>query len=178
MQIELFNEDFKGILLNLGDEILFKGKPRPNARLVRQYSLDNVAQKIALEIKKDFPSKDESIIRDDVRGVIRWNTEDEDIVEAMEKMGYKDVDVDFWWNYFWDEEKTIIKKWVMINEITPKYKLGEQVSFTYRREDFQGEVTNIDTEYAQYTIFIPSKGHVKEGVGTHGTIYDFEEVER
>lgn len=86
-----------------------------------------------------------------------------------------------------DAHRTIVRQWVIDQGIAPKLAVGDQVSFTQRRPEgnrFEGEITKVDGEHAQYTVFVPSLGHVREsaltrrGIQTLGTIVPFEDVER
>jgi hypothetical protein len=42
---------------------------------------------------------------------------------------------------------------------------------------WEGEIVKIDDELATYLVFCPAAGHVREGLGTHGVIFPFEDVE-
>lgn len=39
-----------------------------------------------------------------------------------------------------------------------------------------GQVTQVDATRAKYVVFCASLGHVREGVGSHGTYVNFEDV--
>jgi hypothetical protein len=70
-----------------------------------------------------------------------------------------------------------VEKWVIDCEITPKYEVGNEVRVTVRNVEYIGEIAAVNSKDATYTIFIQELGHVREGVGTHGTIKKFEEIE-
>jgi hypothetical protein len=70
-----------------------------------------------------------------------------------------------------------VEKWIIDCEITPKYEIGNEVKATVRNVEYIGEIAAINLKDATYTIFIQELGHVREGVGTHGTIKKFEEIE-
>lgn len=73
------------------------------------------------------------------------------------------------------------KQWVRANSIKPRLSVGAQVKVmaraaTMAKEEFDGEVVTVDAEQAAYTVMIPALGHVREGNGTHGIIFHFEEL--
>lgn len=70
-----------------------------------------------------------------------------------------------------------IEKWVIDCNITPKYSVGDEVRVTFKNVEYVGEVSEIYHKRAQYVIYIEELGHVREGVGTHGTIKNFEDIE-
>jgi hypothetical protein len=70
-----------------------------------------------------------------------------------------------------------VEKWVIDCEITSKYQVGDEVKATVRNVEYIGEIAAVNSKDATYTIFIQELGHVREGVGTHGTIKKFEEIE-
>ena len=69
------------------------------------------------------------------------------------------------------------KKWVIDCEITPKYSVGDKVHVSRKNKIYEGEIVEIKNDMAQYTIFVEELGHVRSGVGTHGIIERFENVE-
>jgi hypothetical protein len=107
-----------------------------------------------------------------------WNA-DAQLVELMETLGHERSEA----------HRAIVHQWVIDEGITPKLAVGDQVSFTQRRPEgnrFEGEITKIDGEHAQYLINVPSLGHVrdgthpdkKRGMCVYGTFVPFEDVER
>lgn len=70
-----------------------------------------------------------------------------------------------------------IQQWVVDCQITPKYEVGDEVKVTVRGVEYIGEISQIYEKTAEYSIFIEELGHVRQGVGTHGTIKKFEEIE-
>jgi len=75
------------------------------------------------------------------------------------------------------------EQWVRTNSIRPRLGVGDQVkrlmtrhhTFSGKRA-FDGEVVAVDAEHATYTVMIPALGHVRDGVGVHGTVINFEEL--
>lgn len=70
-----------------------------------------------------------------------------------------------------------IEQWVEDCNITPKYSVGDEVRLTLKNVEYVGEISKIFHKSAQYVIFVPELGHVREGVGTHGAIKNFEDIE-
>jgi hypothetical protein len=69
-----------------------------------------------------------------------------------------------------------VASWVSEKDIRPQKAVGDVVDVTYRGESYQGEITAVRTETAEYTVMIPALGHVREGLGTHGMTFKFEEI--
>jgi hypothetical protein len=70
-----------------------------------------------------------------------------------------------------------IKEWVYQYKIFPGNKIGDMVSININKRDIvTGEITAIDTDLAKYTVCCESQGHVKKGIGTHGSIVNFEDI--
>jgi hypothetical protein len=73
--------------------------------------------------------------------------------------------------------RKITKEWVYQYKIIPGKKIGDLVSIKYQKSDIvTGEITAIDTDLAKYTVCCESQGHVKKGIGTHGSIINFEDI--
>jgi hypothetical protein len=70
-----------------------------------------------------------------------------------------------------------IKEWVYQYNILPGNNIGDMVSIEIGRNNIvTGEITNINADLAKYTVCCESQGHVKTGIGTHGSIVNFEDV--
>lgn len=75
-----------------------------------------------------------------------------------------------------DAHRAAVAEWVESRRIRPLRDVGEAVSFEVRGEQLDGEITRVDAAQATYTIYVPSLGHVRAGVGTNGIIIPFEQV--
>lgn len=64
------------------------------------------------------------------------------------------------------------KNWVEKNNITPPFDVGEMV----KTKKGIGEVIE-NTEHGTSLVFIESIGHIKEGIGTHGILFNWEDLE-
>ena len=69
------------------------------------------------------------------------------------------------------------KIWSEKNSIKPLLDCGKQVKFKNQGKIIEGEIIKIDDKEAKYHIFMPSEGHVREGVGKHARIFKYEDVE-
>jgi hypothetical protein len=79
----------------------------------------------------------------------------------------------------------IVKEWVKDYNISPGKKVGDLVTIKCSWKEItetgltkvSGEIVSIDTELATYLVCCESLGHVKEGVGTHGVIVNYEDID-
>ena len=80
----------------------------------------------------------------------------------------------------YSQYKKLEKQWVIDNDIKPKFNVGDTVKIISTKSNklVNGEITKIDTDVAEYYIFISEDGHVKQGQGTHATIKKFEDIEK
>lgn len=79
-------------------------------------------------------------------------------------------------NHKYDAHKDLVRKWVKENDIKPGLNLESKVTVNVKGKTVNGVIVRIDYDTAQYTVFCESLGHVREGVGTHGVIFPYEEV--
>lgn len=97
---------------------------------------------------------------------------DHEFVEILERVSYEMSSI----------LKNEIKTWVKENNIQPKLKENDNVSFfdPIDDENKEGYITYINYEEAQYCVAIPSEGHVGSNssqTGTIGKLINFEELE-
>lgn len=72
----------------------------------------------------------------------------------------------------------LVAEWVKDNNIAPPFPLGTKVRFTRgMKGPLVGEIIRIDSEKAQYLVFCADQGHVREGIGTHGCMVEYEKCE-
>lgn len=79
---------------------------------------------------------------------------------------------------FYGAAKTAIKAWIRDNAIVPAFEVGRQVSVKMARqaEMLTGIIRSL-TDDGMYCVMIPSEGHVESGLGTHGLLFPWEDVE-
>ncbi len=74
----------------------------------------------------------------------------------------------------------VVEAWVQQHGVVPQYSVGQRVAFKrqlWDKEAITGEVTAVREKTAQYLVFCESLGHVRVGLGSHGTYVAFEDVE-
>jgi hypothetical protein len=75
--------------------------------------------------------------------------------------------------YLYKELDKEVEKWIVSNNIQPKNKVGDNVVY----DDAVCEITDINSKEGVYYLFIASKGHIKEGHGTHAELIEWEKVD-
>jgi hypothetical protein len=76
---------------------------------------------------------------------------------------------------------SLVEKWIGWHAIKPKLTIGATVrvhpGIWAKTGPADGEIASIDMKRGTYTVCVPAWGHVKAGLGTHGRIFSWEEVE-
>lgn len=75
-----------------------------------------------------------------------------------------------------EAQRLLAAEWVRTSNLKPAFHLGQTVRFQRHQRFYLGEITNINLKEASYTIFVESEGHVREGMGCHGWILNFEDA--
>lgn len=152
---------------------------RPSIR--DQEIIKSVARELAVEILKDQCNEDAvsslvSVLQrnpggdgyqlakylDDDHG---WDV-DVDTVEILDS-AYSSLHV---------AARKLTAEWVERNAIKPKRKIGDIVGIVQRGINYTGEIVKIDEPQATYTVMSAQCGHVREGLGTHGFIVNYEDI--
>ncbi|ABM97006.1 hypothetical protein [Methylibium petroleiphilum] len=94
-----------------------------------------------------------------------WDVDDHLLERLLESDSYRST-----------AHRAAIAEWVTQRGIKPLREVGEAVSFIYRGATVSGEIVSIDLPQATYTVFVPSMGHVRAGLGVHGIIIPYEQV--
>lgn len=124
-------------------------------------------------------------VRDDIRDAIEHEDDGYKIVRALERDGWS-VDrelVDILDDAIFERieaHKSAVKAWVTTNNVSPKFSVGQRVTFKQRpfdKETVTGEVTKVVDDEATYVVFVESLGHVRNGPGTYGICVPYEFVE-
>jgi hypothetical protein len=73
----------------------------------------------------------------------------------------------------------LYRKWVKENSIRSPFKVGDRVIVRRRGSEgkLTGEITNVDHELGRSTVFCEKEGHVRSGVGIHGVLVLWENLE-
>ncbi len=165
-------------------------RPRPT-----RYS-DDMLHATAKELAKsvhrwqnnnsNFTDKEMQEIEDDLLYTLDDNSPELDgykLSRTLEKDKYWDADSDLVdilgqaeMMMYALHRKAVIQ-WVKDNDIQPRLAVETKVSISYRGKRCDGEITRVDRQHAEYTVCIESEGHVRTGMGTHGTIAAFEELD-
>lgn len=78
-----------------------------------------------------------------------------------------------------DAHDAAVKSWVTTAKPAQLFVVGNAVQFTHPGRSGRatiGEVSRIDAARAKYVVYCASLGHVREGVGSHGILVNFEDV--
>lgn len=78
-----------------------------------------------------------------------------------------------------DARRELEAKWVRENRVKPALAVGATVtvlSGAGPHNGCVGEVTAIDEVYGRYTVLVPTLGHVRSGIGTHGFVVNYEDA--
>jgi len=163
-------------------EGFYKGQPRPNYsspevlvmvvdRLLPQvmqwgkFRVDE-APEIAEQVMKALKNGTDGYHRAKyLEDRFSWDS-DSELVEVMES------------DDFYGAARDAIKAWIRDNAIVPAFEAGRQVSVKVRRlsEMVTGTIRSL-TEDGMYCIMVPALGHVESGLGTHGLLFPWEDVE-
>jgi hypothetical protein len=69
-----------------------------------------------------------------------------------------------------------VREWISANDVRPRLAVGAVVNVP-RDPGVTGEIARVDEHEGAYLVRIDAHGHVREGLGTHGRIFAWEEVE-
>lgn len=131
----------------------------------------------------DADFDDESAAIADIENAIRYEDDGFRICRALESASW-DCDaamvavMEKAAHYKYREHREAVAEWVKVFGVQPSMREGERVTFRHRGgKQHTGSVRSINAEQAQYTIFCEELGHVREGLGTHGTILNYEDCQ-
>lgn len=146
---------------------------------------ERVLQAAAKELLAEFnKGTGEGLSEDDalysIVEAITWEDDGFRICRELENNGW-DCDaemVDIMDNaaaYKYRHHRELLAEWVKENSITPPLCVSARVRFVHRGEQRVGTIRSINADAAEYTVFCEELGHVREGLGTHGTIVKYED---
>lgn len=132
--------------------------------------ISEIRDQVYYGIESETPFFDAYKICKNIDDRYMWEA-DAELVNVMEGV----------WNSVDKEYRLRVKSWVADNAIKPKFEIGNIVKFkpdVWKKDNIlDGEITNLNVDRGEYTVFCESMGHVKKGIGTHGRIFKFEEIE-
>ena len=144
--------------------------------------LDAAIDEILPEIERWADGEDVSDARDILRRILGRDGDAYVLAREFEHAGWTP---DFSFVEFLDDADSIyrrvyadaIRKWVA-SGVKPRLTIGAHVTLPPGLDaSADGEVTAINPD-GTYTVFVPSFGHVREGLGIHGRIFTWEALER
>lgn len=140
-----------------------------------------------------------AIVKSILPKVLEWledsSLENEKIIEELAKT--IDTDGYAWASklarlYYWSPNSELVdildgadfystfqeaqETWVIDNNLTPKFSTGCSVKVVYKALVLDGEILERRKD-GTYLVHLPSLDHVKEGIGTRGLFFTWEEVE-
>lgn len=81
---------------------------------------------------------------------------------------------------FYQVKAEAVRNWIAENNIKPKLTVGTQVktlASSGSKRLVEGEIVDVRLDAGQYTVMVPSLGHVRSGLGTHGNCINWEDLE-
>lgn len=162
-------------------------KPRPSYNDNRV--VEGAAKKLLPSVIKwlknngdQNPEDEESGILADLESAIRYETDAYRMAYNLHK-GYWEPDYELveilsGASFLMDDSyRDLVEEWVTANDIKPQYSIEAQVTLDVNGKSVTGEIVQILAATAQYVIHCPELGHVKKGVGTHGLVINYEDVD-
>lgn len=156
-------------------------RPKESDPDVIQAAARALAERLRSEFSaEDFPSPDTET---ELAGVIGRQHDGYDIAKHLERSHGWNIDaatveiLDEADYAISSAQRQMEARWVELAKPTPSLAIGARVRHRIRWEDHDVEVTAIDAKQGKYTVLVEALGHVREGVGTHGFIVNWEEVE-
>lgn len=162
---------------------IWKGQPRPDGHheIVKRIVVERIMPEILAWLDEESEPDREALAGDLMKVVSGWDDGFE-IAKKLERRFHWDgnsslVDILDGLDFYGAHGAALIR-WIEENGIVPRLEVGAQVKV--HRTDaaiHDGEIRAIDAKRGTYTVMIPALGHVREGLGTHGSILDWDEVE-
>lgn len=158
--------------------------PRP--KRFSEGVLEDTVSRIMPSIMKwygDADADEEDEIRSDVKSVLEFEDDSYELTKELEDSLHWSVDrklidvLDEVGQYRDAAHKDAVYAWVVQNCVTPKIALEQEVQFRFRGKSVTGIVTQIYENEAAYCVLSKELGHVRTGIGVHGLILPYEDVE-
>ena len=172
-----------GMQLSLFQDVGYPPRPRIYDKKVLENALDALVPRVIKWLHADNDLSNSEDVRQHLHDAIEFEDDSRKIVNYLEDHCYWRVNrdlQDIMDNVVEDRHLAFIdltNRWVLQNGVSPKYSIGQSVKFKNKGKNYQGEIVSIDTSTAKYLVFCEQLGHVKKGIGTHGTYVPYEEVQ-
>ena len=161
----------------------YTGKPRPGYSAPEVFI--SVVDRLMPEIMRwgKFEEHEAESVAEQVLSAFKH--EDQDgyrLARYLEKYGSWDSDSELSEILegadFYRCHKEATKAWIKDNSAVPSFVVGREVSVKERRQSemLTGKIRDI-TDDGMYCVMVPSLGHVESGLGTHGLLFPWEDVE-
>jgi hypothetical protein len=163
----------------------YKNKPRPNSQSAEVLAMvandlmphilqwgkwdenDREAQEVAAQLLEVLGGRDDGYkMAKTLEDRHYWDS-DAELVDILEGADFHSAN------------RTAVMAWITDNGVKANFEAGRQVEVkTSPRESLlrKGEIAKI-YEDGNYCVMVPELGHVREGLGTHGLIFSWEDVE-
>jgi hypothetical protein len=145
-----------------------------------------VIDKIALKVYEWFDKgEDLESLKGDMKQMLEKCDSSSDGYELAEylerKLGYSSDsqlvsildDVPFLIN---EQVSIEVAEWVKHLDIKAKYSIDDHVKIHHERKIVDGIIIAVYDNSGEYSVYVESCGHVKEGIGTYGFIVKFEDI--
>jgi len=80
-------------------------------------------------------------------------------------------------HYRYTEHNARVEKWVIDYELTPKYAVGDIVTFKQESKSYEGTIRQIYVKQLRYVVEVPALGH-NANSGTLGSVVEEEDLEK
>ena len=174
----------KGMQLQLFDDLPLPPRPSHFCDDVTYAVIDKIMNPVLVWMyqgRYSPPESEREEVKEDLFTAIQWDDDAYKIAKSLEHAGWDSdgelLDIlDSVSRYRYDTHKELVYySWILKHGVTPRFSLGDKVSFNLKGKFEIGEIIRVHADTAKYTIHCPQHGHVKSGVGTHGHIIHFEE---
>ncbi len=162
---------------------MMETRPRPNyhSEEVEAAAVEKLLPEV-LEWLKNGNGEQESVaVRRDLLDVFDPFEDGYGLCSKLERYKHWDCDselVGILDNLSWrhsDALREAEQRWVEETGQKPAKQVGDACTFSQRGASYVGEVTTIHP-YGYYVVYCEALGHVRSGIGTHGTYVRWEEA--
>lgn len=154
-------------------------RPKVSSPAIVRAAADALLPAIAEWNGSPFDDEDADAVRGLLRGMVYSDAYD--MAREFERAGWDAnaalVDALDGWDFALHcAHQTAVREWVAAYAVRPRFMVGAVVNVP-RETNMTGEIASVDEQRGEYTVRIDALGHVRNGIGTHGRIFAWEEVE-